>query len=86
MNYQSPFTLWFDANITQMAVSPEILKLLAMAFEGGQISERAKTLTNEEIDSVSNLLKITYSPLSNEVTLKGVREFARAILRKAQEQ
>jgi len=43
MNYQSPFTIWFDANITQMAVSPEILKLLARAFEGGQISAREET-------------------------------------------
>ena len=43
MNYQSPFTIWFDANITQMAVSPEILKLLARSFEGGQISAREET-------------------------------------------
>jgi len=43
MNYKSPFTVWFDANITQMAVSPDILKLMAMAFEGGQISAEKET-------------------------------------------
>ena len=76
MNYQSPFTLWFDANITQMAVSPEILKLLAMAFEGGQISERAKTLTDEEIDDIADMFGI------NKYSLKMA---TLAILRKAQE-
>ena len=43
MNYKSPFTVWFDNNITQMAVSPDILKLIAMAFEGGQVSAREET-------------------------------------------
>jgi hypothetical protein len=43
MNYKSPFTLWWDANITQMAVSPDIRRLIAMAFEGGQISAREET-------------------------------------------
>ena len=43
MNDKSPFTVWFDANITQMAVSPDILKLIAMAFEGGQLSAREET-------------------------------------------
>jgi hypothetical protein len=48
-------------------------------------ANQTKTLTDEEIDSVSNLLKISYNPVSKEVTLMGVRDFARAILRKAQE-
>ena len=32
----SPFQLWFDENMQGYAVSPEILKLMAMAFEGGK--------------------------------------------------
>lgn len=38
----SPFAKWWDANITQMAVSQEIRELLARAFEGGQLAEREK--------------------------------------------
>jgi hypothetical protein len=34
----SPFQLWWDENMQGYAVSPEILKLMAMAFEGGQDS------------------------------------------------
>ena len=47
--------------------------------------QKFKDLTDEEIDSFSNLLKVVYRPVANEVTLSGVRDFARAILRKAQE-
>jgi len=49
MNKQSPFTQWWDANIQQMAVSTEIRKLMAQAFEGGQKAPILPSLNNEEI-------------------------------------
>jgi len=36
----SPFELWRRKNLSNMAVSKEILELIAKAFEGGQLSER----------------------------------------------
>jgi hypothetical protein len=36
----SPFELWRRENLSNMAVSKEILELIAKAFEGGQLSER----------------------------------------------
>ena len=36
----SPFELWRRENLSNMAVSKEILELVAKAFEGGQLSER----------------------------------------------
>ena len=50
MNQDSPFETWRLANLKQVAVSPEILKLLALAFEGGRLSKREWLgLTDEEI-------------------------------------
>jgi hypothetical protein len=36
----SPFELWRRENLSNMAVSKEILELIAKAFEDGQLSER----------------------------------------------
>jgi hypothetical protein len=45
----SPFAQWWEKNITQMAVSPDIRELIARAFEGGQQSQedRIKELEGE---------------------------------------
>jgi len=58
MNKESPFTKWWDANIQQMAVSPEIRKLMAQAFEGGQKAPILRSLNNEEIHE---LVKATFA-------------------------
>ena len=44
MNQNSPFEQWRLLTIPQVAVSPEILELLARAFEGGRESR------NEDIE------------------------------------
>jgi hypothetical protein len=36
----SPFELWRRENLSNMALSKEILELIVKAFEGGQLSER----------------------------------------------
>ena len=79
MNYESPFTRWWDANITQMAVSPDIRRLIAMAFEGGQISAKPRELSDDEI------CDIWLDVFSNNSTAERQLIFARAILKKAQE-
>ncbi len=40
MSEDTPFETWRLANMRQVAVSPEILKLLALAFDGGRLSKR----------------------------------------------
>lgn len=40
MNEDSPFEQWRLATIPQVAVSPEVLELLALAFEGGRQSRQ----------------------------------------------
>jgi hypothetical protein len=53
MSEDTPFETWRLANMRQVAVSPEILKLLALAFDGGRLSKREWVgLTNEEIDEI----------------------------------
>jgi hypothetical protein len=47
----SPFSQWWEQYITkeQIAVSGEIRKMLAQAFEGGRESVQTKPLSDEEI-------------------------------------
>jgi len=53
MNQDSPFETWRLANLKQVAVSPEILELLALAFEGGRLSKREwRGLTDEEVKEI----------------------------------
>jgi len=90
MSYQSPFAIWFDANITQMAVSPEILKLLARAFEGGKIDVEAKRKRDNNLanECFSKLEKENaYLMNKNEFLLAVIKEKESeiAILRKANE-
>ncbi len=37
---QSDFQYWCTANFRQLVVSPDILRLLDQAFEGGRVAER----------------------------------------------
>jgi hypothetical protein len=37
MNQKSPFEQWRENHLYQIAVSPEILKLIAEAFQGGRL-------------------------------------------------
>ena len=39
MNQKSPFEQWRENHLYQIAVSPEILKLIAEAFQGGRLYE-----------------------------------------------
>ena len=39
MNEKSPFEQWRENHLYQIAVSPEILKLIAEAFQGGRLYE-----------------------------------------------
>jgi hypothetical protein len=39
MNQKSPFEQWRENHLYQIAVSPEILKLIAEAFQGGRMYE-----------------------------------------------
>ena len=39
MNEKSPFEQWREHHLYQIAVSPEILKLIAEAFQGGRLYE-----------------------------------------------
>ena len=49
MNQDSPFETWRLENLKQVAVSPEIFELLALAFEGGRSSKREwRGLTDED--------------------------------------
>jgi hypothetical protein len=49
MSEDTPFETWRLANIPQVAMSPEILKLVALAFEGGFVRREWHRLTDEEI-------------------------------------
>ena len=56
MNQKSPFEQWRENHLYQIAVSPEILKLIAEAFQGGRLYEMQPFqkrewvgLTDEEI-------------------------------------
>ena len=56
MNQKSPFEQWRENHLYQIGVSPEILKLIAEAFQGGRLYEmqpfQKRTwvgLTDEEI-------------------------------------
>lgn len=40
MDYTSPFQQWLDANMKGIAASPDIMLLLAKAFEGGRLYEQ----------------------------------------------
>ena len=49
MNYESPYTIWWDKHIQgKYGVGFEIRQLMAMAFEGGRESRDA------EIESLKN--------------------------------
>lgn len=57
MNQKSPFEQWRENHLYQIAVSPEILKLIAEAFQGGRLYEMQPFqkrewigLTDEEIN------------------------------------
>jgi hypothetical protein len=39
MNQKSPFEQWRENHLYQIAVSPEVLKLIAEAFQGGRLYE-----------------------------------------------
>jgi len=39
MNEKSPFEQWRENHLYQIAVSPEILKLIVEAFQGGRLYE-----------------------------------------------
>jgi hypothetical protein len=39
MNEKSPFEQWRENHLNQIVVSPEILKLIAEAFQGGRLYE-----------------------------------------------
>lgn len=50
---KSPFTQWWDTNMQQIAVSPAVRELIAMAFEGGMQAEKSWVgLTDEELRDV----------------------------------
>jgi len=59
MNQKSPFEQWRENHLYQIGVSPEILKLIAEAFQGGRLYEmqpfQKRTwvgLTDEEIEDL----------------------------------
>jgi len=79
MNQKSPFEQWRENHLYQIAVSPEILKLIAEAFQGGRLYEMQPFqkrewvgLTDEERDDL----------LDNYITAEGR---ARAIEAKLKE-
>jgi hypothetical protein len=39
MNQKSPFDQWSENHLYQIAASPEVLKLIAEAFQGGRLYE-----------------------------------------------
>jgi hypothetical protein len=39
MNQKSPFEQWSENHLYQIAVSPEVFKLIAEAFQGGRLYE-----------------------------------------------
>ena len=53
MNQKSPFEQWRENHLYQIAVSPEILKLIAEAFQGGRLYEM-KPFQNREWAGLTN--------------------------------
>jgi hypothetical protein len=79
MNYESPYTIWWDKNIQgKYGVGFEIRKLMAMAFEGGRQSMRE--LTDEEIRKVADEVFKDYKNWHHYQI-----DFARAVIKKASE-
>jgi hypothetical protein len=78
MNYESPYTIWWDENIQgKYGVGFEVRQLMAMAFEGGRKSMQLRELTDEEI--MQTLNGIEYSPAEVETSFDYEIRIARAI-------
>lgn len=62
MSQDSPFEAWRLANIRQVAVSQEILELLALAFEGGRASKCDwQKLTNEDMEEMLKQINTVFA-------------------------
>jgi len=84
MNQKSPIEQWRENHLYQIAVSPEVLKLIAEAFQGGRLYEMQPfqkrewvDLTDEDIKSVRQTF-----PLGG---IDDFHSFAKAVLAKAKE-
>ena len=78
---KSPFTQWWDSNMQQIAASPDVRELIAMAFEGGmQVKKPWVGLTQDNIDKAWE-----WSQKSSQYGVTRIETFALAIEAKLKE-
>ena len=63
MNQKSPFEQWRENHLYQIAVSPEILKLIAEAFQGGRLYEMQPFQKREWVGLTDEELRIAFGKL-----------------------
>ena len=85
MNEKSPFEQWRENHLYQIAVSPEILKLIAEAFQGGRLYEMQPFQKREWVGLTDEDLPALAGDNGKVMELQQVRRFAKAIETKLKE-